>query len=301
MTDDGLVRVLPSEECPLGTPQEPELRLVEVGGREVILVRLEDGTVTGVAGHCPHEGTDLGDASFFDGLLRCPRHLYLYDPRTGENVVPARDARPENLWKLRPGYLPTYRVEERDGWIWVAPEPRPPPPAYDPDRERRPAPSGWRRAADAAEPAPEPPPAAAGPVVHPTKTVRVRPGATFELRLPIPAKPGHVWRVEVTPGPAGPGGAAAGEAVTGPAGPGGAAAGEAVTGPAGPGVTAAGEAASLPLKVLSENYDPGPPARHRIRLAAKGVGVATVRCGYARPWDTEPAEMRAYVVRVEPA
>jgi nitrite reductase/ring-hydroxylating ferredoxin subunit/predicted secreted protein len=256
MTDDGLVRALPSEECPLGTPQEPELRLVRVGDQEVMLVRLEDGTVAGVAGRCPHEATDLTDASFFDGLLRCPRHLYLYDPRTGENVVPARDARPENLWKLRPGYLPIYQVEERDGWIWVAPQPYPPPPGYDPEREKRPPVSDWRRAADAPAPAPEPPPTAAGPVEHPTKTVRVRPGATFELRLPINARPGHVWRVEVTPGP---------------------------------------------LKVLSEQYDPGSPPRHRIRLAAKGEGVATVRCAYARPWDTEPVEVRSYVVRVETA
>lgn len=254
MTEDGLVRALPAEDCPLGTPQEPELRLVRVDGEEVMLVRLEDGTVAGVASQCPHQGTELTDASFFDGLLRCPRHLYLYDPRTGENVVPARDARPENLWKLCPGYLPTYRVEEHDGWIWVAPRPSPPPPGYDPDLERRPPSSGWRRTADAADP---PPPG--GPVEHPTKTLRVRPGATFELRLPIAPRPGHVWRVEVIPGPAGP------------------------------------------LKVLSEQYDPGSPPRHRVRVAAKGVGVATVRCSYARPWDTEPAEVRAYIVRVEPA
>ncbi|HEX2192780.1 MAG TPA: Rieske 2Fe-2S domain-containing protein [Acidimicrobiales bacterium] len=266
MTDDGLVRALPSDECPLGTPQEPELRLVRVGDQEVMLVRLEDGTVAGVASHCPHQGTELADASFFDGLLRCPRHLYLYDPRTGENVVPARDARPENLWKLAPGYLPTYRVEERDGWIWVAPLPSPPPPGYDPERERRPLASGWRRA-DAPEPPPEPAPPAAGPVEHPTKTVRVRPGATFELRLPVPGLPGHVWRVEVT-------------------------------GSAGPGGDAAREAATSPLKVLSEQYEPGPPARHRIRLATRAEGVATVRCAYARPWDTEPAEVRAYVVQV---
>jgi nitrite reductase/ring-hydroxylating ferredoxin subunit/predicted secreted protein len=268
MTDDGLVRALPSEECPLGTPQEPELRLVQVGDQEVILVRLEDGTVAGVASHCPHQGTDLTDASFFDGLLRCPRHLYLYDPRTGENVVPARDARPENLWKLCPGFLPTYRVEERDGWIWVAPRPSPPPRGYDPERERPPT-SGWHRA-DEPAPTAEPPPSAAGPVEHPTKTLRVRPGATFELRLPVTARPGHVWRVEVT-------------------------------GPAGPGGEAGQEAATNPLKVLSEQYDPGAPPRHRIRLAAKREGVATVRCAYARPWDTEPAEVRVYVVRVEDA
>jgi nitrite reductase/ring-hydroxylating ferredoxin subunit/predicted secreted protein len=253
MTDDGLVRVLPSDQCPRGTPQEPVLRLMQVGDRDVMLVRLEDETVVGVAAHCPHQGTELSDASFFDGLLRCPRHLYLYDPRTGENIVPARDARPENLWKLCPGYLPTYRVQERDGWIWVAAEPSPPPRVYDPEREKRPPETGWKRATDAAAAAAEPPPAAGGPVEHPTKTLRVRPGATFELRLPVSAKPGHVWRVEVT----------------------------------------------APLKLLSEQYDPSPP-RHRVRLAAKGAGVATVRCSYARPWDTEAAEVRAYVVRVEP-
>jgi nitrite reductase/ring-hydroxylating ferredoxin subunit/predicted secreted protein len=251
VSDDGLVQALRSEDCPLGTPQEPELRLVQIGDQEVILVRLADGGVAAFASHCPHQATDLLDASFFDGLLRCPQHLYLYDPRTGENVIPARDARPENLWKLRPGYLPTYRVEERDGWIWVAPEPSPPPPAFDPERERRPV--GVRRGAPEAG-AETPPPTASGPIEHPTKTIRVRPGATFELRLPMAPRPGHVWRVEVSAGP---------------------------------------------LKVLSERYVPEDPPRHRVRLAAKAEGVATVRCAYARPWDAVPAEVRSYVVRVE--
>jgi len=42
---------------------------------------------------------------------------------------------------------------------------------------------------------------AAGPVEHPTKTVRVRPGATFELRLRADPRPGHVWRVQLADGP----------------------------------------------------------------------------------------------------
>jgi nitrite reductase/ring-hydroxylating ferredoxin subunit/predicted secreted protein len=193
---DDLVRVLPSDQCPVGTPQEPELRQVAVGTTEVILVRLTDGEVVAFAGRCPHQDTDLMDASFFDGRLRCPHHLYLYDPRTGENVVPAHDAKPENLWKLKPGYLPTYRVEERDGWIWVAAQPCPPPPAYDPDRERRPI--GARAAVDVDAPAAAAP---SGPVEHPVKTLRVPPGTTFELRLPAAPLPGHVWRVDLGDGP----------------------------------------------------------------------------------------------------
>jgi nitrite reductase/ring-hydroxylating ferredoxin subunit/predicted secreted protein len=201
--DAELVRALPSEECPLGTPQEPELRKVRVGDSEMILCRLSDGQVVAFGTRCPHQGTDLMEASFFDDRLRCPHHLYLYDPRTGENVIPSHDARPENLWKLKPGYLPTYRVEERDGWIWVAERASPPPPGYDPAREQRPvgarpAEAAPGVAAGAGRPAGET--GAAGPVEHPTKTLRVRVGAGFELRLPMPPRPGHVWRVEASRG-----------------------------------------------------------------------------------------------------
>jgi len=194
-----LVRVMRSADCPVGTPQDPELRLVSVGTTEMIVVRLADGEVVAFTRRCPHQGTDLSDASFFDGRLRCPYHLYLYDPHTGENLVPARDAKPENLWKLKPGYLPTYRVEERDGWIWVAPGPRPPPPTYDPERERRP--TGTPGEVGDTAPAEPVPGEGDGPIEHPTKTVRVGPGATFELRLPVAPRPGHVWRVEVVDGP----------------------------------------------------------------------------------------------------
>ena len=235
----------------MGTPQEPALRKVRVGDSEMILCRLTDGEVVAFGTRCPHQGTDLMAASFFDDRLRCPHHLYLYDPRTGENVVPSRDARPDNLWKLKPGYLPTYRVEERDGWIWVAERPCPPPAAYDPSRERRPLGAHRGEAADAGgdEPAP------GGPVEHPTKTLRVRPGAGFELRLPMPRRPGHVWRVEASRGL---------------------------------------------LSVVQERFDPSAdPPRHRVSLIARHEGVATVRCTFARPWDTTPAEVRTYVVRIE--
>ncbi|MGI9021908.1 MAG: Rieske 2Fe-2S domain-containing protein, partial [Acidimicrobiales bacterium] len=252
-TGDELVRVMPSHDCPLGTPQEPELRIVTVADTEIILVRLAEGDVTAFASRCPHQGTHLVDASFFDGRLRCPYHLYLYDPRTGENVVPCRDARPGNLWKLKPGYLPTYRVEERDGWIWVAPRPLPPPPSYDPDRERRPV---GTRLADPDPPGPSGP--APTTVDHPTKTVRVPPGTTFEVRLPVVPRPGHVWRVEVDGHQAEPG----------------------------------------PVKVVSERFDPAEVPRYLVTLTAVGAGVATIRCAYSRPWDAVAAETRTYVVRV---
>jgi nitrite reductase/ring-hydroxylating ferredoxin subunit/predicted secreted protein len=224
--------------------------MVTVAGTDVILGRLSSGPVVAFSARCPHQDTHLEGATFFDGRIRCPLHVYLYDPQTGENIIPARDANPANLWKLKPGYLPVYPVEERDGWIWVGAEPKPPPPAYDPARELPPT-EGRQAQAAASDAAAA---AAAGPVDHGSRTLRVAPGATFELRLPTTPRPGFIWRVD-TGGPL--------------------------------------------LNVVEERFVPGDPPRHLVRIAARGEGEATLRCIYARPWDTEPAEVRTYVVRVE--
>ena len=130
--------VLRSEDCRLGRPGEPGFRQVQVGQAELLVTRLPGGDVVAFAAECPHLSTPLDGATLRDGHLRCARHLYQYDLRTGENVVPAREARPESMWKLKPGYLRVHRAEERDGWIWVAEAPEPPPPGYDPALERSP-------------------------------------------------------------------------------------------------------------------------------------------------------------------
>ncbi|MGH9156991.1 MAG: Rieske (2Fe-2S) protein, partial [Acidimicrobiales bacterium] len=134
--------VLRSDALPAGTAVAPALVRVEVGGRDVLLCRTDEGHVVAFCATCPHQQTSLEEASFFDGKLRCVRHLYLYDPVTGENIIPTRDARPESLWKLKPGYLPVYQVDERDGWIWVSDQPKSPPASFDPSLELRPGTPG---------------------------------------------------------------------------------------------------------------------------------------------------------------
>lgn len=188
-------QVLRSDELEAGTASEPVIVCVDVGGDDVLLCRTEDGDVVAFAPNCPHQETSLEQASFFDGRLRCARHLYLYDPRTGENIIPARDARPESLWKLKPGYLPVYAVEEREGWIWVDEQPKPPPPAYNPALEEKPT----RPAATA--PVTSAPVAAAGPVDHPGEALRIGVGRVLEILVPVTVAPGHLWRLEVPPGP----------------------------------------------------------------------------------------------------
>ncbi len=168
-------RVVPAGELTAGAPP----RRIAIAGSDVLLVRLSDDRVAAFVAACPHQRTDLEGATFCDGRVRCPLHLYEYDLDTGENVVPARDLDAVGLRKAAPGYLRIHPVEERDGWIWVGPEPKTPPGSYDGPR----APS--RANAD---------------VGLSAETVRVVPGATFELRLATTARTGFVWRVN-TGGP----------------------------------------------------------------------------------------------------
>lgn len=188
---DGMARVLRSDELPPGEAGDTDIRALRAGESDVLVARLGDGRVVAFAPLCPHQSTELTEATFWDGQVRCPRHNYLYDPHSGENVLPRRDCRLENLWKLAPGYLPVHRVEEREGWIWVAEQPEPPPEAYDAEAERP------RAAGEVPAGRVEAPPVPSGPVEHPTKTLKVAMGATFELRLPTTPRPGHLWRVEV--------------------------------------------------------------------------------------------------------
>jgi len=188
-----------SAECVVGPPGEPGFARVRVGAAEVLVTRMAGGEVVAFSADCPHQSTPLEGATFWDGRLRCARHLYLYDVHTGENVLPARDASPDALRRLKPGYLPIHRVEERDGWIWVAETPEPPPPCFDAEAER---PSAAGGPAPTTSPAPAAP--AAGtvpggkPVEHPPESVDVRVGQEFQLVLATSPRPAHMWRSAVS-------------------------------------------------------------------------------------------------------
>ncbi|HVE47880.1 MAG TPA: Rieske 2Fe-2S domain-containing protein [Acidimicrobiales bacterium] len=192
MESPELRRVMRSDKLLTAQPGEPHLRGAKVGRAEVLMVRLESGAVAAFAAYCPHQGTPLDGATLFDDSLRCPRHVFLYDLKTGENLVPARVNKPETLCKLKPGYLPIHRAEERDGWIWVSETPEPPPAAYDPLLEQGPP-------AETAPTAPAPPP----PVDVPagSAVVQATAGQEFEIVLPTTVRPGHFWTV-VVPGAA---------------------------------------------------------------------------------------------------
>ncbi|MGH2768401.1 MAG: Rieske 2Fe-2S domain-containing protein [Actinomycetota bacterium] len=184
--------MLRSERLPQSDFNPPVTHEVEVAGFPLLLARRPGGDVVAFATHCPHQGTPLKSAGFvWDGYLQCSQHGYVYDPTSGENVLPTRTAPPEMIFRLKPSYLRTHRVEERDGWIWVDIVPNPRPPEYGPDN---PPPhfSPPRTFGAGSRPAPLP----EGPVEHSPESLTVTAGATFELTVPTRAMPGHIWRME---------------------------------------------------------------------------------------------------------
>lgn len=192
-----MVAVLASGDLVAAEGADTDIHRVQVEGTDVLVARLGSGRVVAFGALCPHQLTDLSQATLFDGKVRCPRHNYLYDPGSGENVLPTRDCRPENLWKLAPGYLPSYRAADVDGSVFVARAPQPPPPSYDPDSERPPAPGAATSPTASGLRTNAAPKAPAGPVEHPAATLRVAAGSTFEVALATIPKPGFVWRIVV--------------------------------------------------------------------------------------------------------
>jgi len=238
-----MFRALRSDELPPGEDTATEIRRIRIGDGHLMVARLGDGRLVAFAPSCPHQLTPLDDATLRDGVMRCPRHGYQYDATTGANVAPTRDAKPENLWKLKPRYLPVHEVTERDGWIWVSEEARPPPEAWDPALEERPA--GVVDEADTitaatASPAPRSPIAVTPPAVveQSMKFLTATAGDTLEIRVPATPVEGHQWQLELT-----------------------------------------GEL----LKIVESQFEPGELPCQRVRLAASGAGAATLTCTYASP------------------
>jgi nitrite reductase/ring-hydroxylating ferredoxin subunit len=109
---EGWHKVLPGAALAVG-----KLAKVFVSNRNVLLARLDDGTVAASAVACPHQGGDLSQGMLYMDAIDCPLHHYLYDLRTGINRYP-REVYPADLAAdLAP--LRLYPVRETDGWIWV--------------------------------------------------------------------------------------------------------------------------------------------------------------------------------------
>jgi phenylpropionate dioxygenase-like ring-hydroxylating dioxygenase large terminal subunit len=153
---------------------------VSAGDAAYVVVRLRPGgEVSAFPARCPHRLVPLAAAAVSDGRLQCPYHGWRFDsdgrcvdiPSMGTTGSPPPRADLAMPWA----------VEERHGWIWLAPE-----------RTTMPLPS---RPSSSAAPAAATPPAPAGAVFdnldpalehawHPVALSReLRPGGWLQVRL----------------------------------------------------------------------------------------------------------------------
>lgn len=101
------VAVARVEELPPGTRLHYEFE------EETVIVLNVDGEFFGIADLCTHDGGPLGDGDVWGCEIECHRHGARFDLRSGRVTrLPATEP------------IPTYRVEVRDGMIYVE-EPEP--------------------------------------------------------------------------------------------------------------------------------------------------------------------------------
>ncbi|MCW2578666.1 MAG: Rieske (2Fe-2S) iron-sulfur domain protein [Blastococcus sp.] len=95
---------------------------VSAGGRSYVVVRLRPGgEISAFPARCPHRLVPLSTATVSGGTLQCPAHGWRFDgegrcvdiPSLGRHGTPPPRADLAGPWA----------VEERHGWVWLAPDP----------------------------------------------------------------------------------------------------------------------------------------------------------------------------------
>ena len=72
------IRVGSVDQIPIG-----EGRAFEVGGEQVAVFRLRNGSVRAVSAVCPHRGGPIADGQIDDRIVLCPLHLNGFELESG--------------------------------------------------------------------------------------------------------------------------------------------------------------------------------------------------------------------------
>jgi phenylpropionate dioxygenase-like ring-hydroxylating dioxygenase large terminal subunit len=132
-----------AQAAAVGTTPVP----VAAGDRSYVLVRLQPGAeVSAFPARCPHRLVPLSTATVTEGRLQCPAHGWRFDAEGRCVDIPSLGA--TGTPPPRADLAMPWAVEERHGWVWLAPDrtaaPSPPPLAATPVPEPARAPTGPR-------------------------------------------------------------------------------------------------------------------------------------------------------------
>ena len=107
------------DACAVNDILENRARIVCLSGERVALFKY-DGKVSAVSNVCQHQNGPLGEGKIIDGCITCPWHGYQYRPSTGASPPPFVEK------------VPTFKVQIRNGRVFVHPRPNPPGTAVEP-------------------------------------------------------------------------------------------------------------------------------------------------------------------------
>jgi phenylpropionate dioxygenase-like ring-hydroxylating dioxygenase large terminal subunit len=94
---------------------------VGAAGQAYVVVRLRPGAeVTALSARCPHRLVPLATATIVDGRLQCPYHGWQFNAEGRCVEIPSLGA--DGTPPPRADLSAPWAVEERDGWIWLAPD-----------------------------------------------------------------------------------------------------------------------------------------------------------------------------------
>jgi phenylpropionate dioxygenase-like ring-hydroxylating dioxygenase large terminal subunit len=152
---------------------------VGAGGQAYVVVRLRPGgEVSAFPARCPHRLVPLAAGAVVEGRLQCPAHGWRFDQEGRCVDIPSLG--PHGTPPPRADLPTPWAVEERHGWVWLAPErtATPVPTRASAEPERAPAPPDPDGAAfDNLDPSLE-------HAWHPVALSReLRPGGWLQVRL----------------------------------------------------------------------------------------------------------------------
>jgi phenylpropionate dioxygenase-like ring-hydroxylating dioxygenase large terminal subunit len=94
---------------------------VGAAGQAFVVVRMRPGAeVTALSARCPHRLVPLATATVVDGRLQCPYHGWQFNAEGRCVEIPSLGA--DGTPPPRADLSAPWAVEERDGWIWLAPD-----------------------------------------------------------------------------------------------------------------------------------------------------------------------------------
>jgi phenylpropionate dioxygenase-like ring-hydroxylating dioxygenase large terminal subunit len=94
---------------------------VGADGQAYVIVRLRDGgEVSAFPSRCPHRLVPLAGGAIVDGRLQCPAHGWRFDGEGRCVEIPSLG--PHGAPPPRADLSMPWAVEERHGWVWLAPE-----------------------------------------------------------------------------------------------------------------------------------------------------------------------------------